>query len=110
MDDFHLRLTAVEFQDAHRTQPLLIMQERRAARVDIKDAVSPLYDSAVLVTGDDNIRIDVLVLGDDIPLLKTAGLAIAMANASAEVKAAASDIAPDVDHSGVSVAIRKYLL
>ncbi|HLB27791.1 MAG TPA: Cof-type HAD-IIB family hydrolase [Dehalococcoidales bacterium] len=56
---------------------------------------------------------EVMAMGDgsnDIPLLKTAGLAIAMANASAEVKAAASDIAPDVDHSGVSAAIHKYLL
>ena len=67
MDDFHLRLTAVEFQDAHRTQPLLIMQERRAARVDIKDAIEVLDYSTVLMAGDDNIRIDILTRRDFVP-------------------------------------------
>lgn len=55
----------------------------------------------------------VMAVGDgsnDIPLLKTAGLAIAMANASAEVKAAADDVTLDVEHSGVAAAVRKYLL
>ena len=56
---------------------------------------------------------EVAAMGDganDIPLLTTAGLAIAMDNASAEVKAVADYITLDVDHSGVAAAISKYLL
>ena len=56
---------------------------------------------------------EVVALGDganDIPLLTAAGLAIAMDNASTEVKAVADYVTLDVDHSGVSAAIDKYLL
>jgi Cof subfamily protein (haloacid dehalogenase superfamily) len=56
---------------------------------------------------------EVVAMGDganDIPLLAAAGLAIAMENASAEVKAVADYITLDVDHSGVAAAIDKYLL
>ena len=56
---------------------------------------------------------EVAAMGDganDIPLLTTAGLAIAMDNASAEVKAVADYVTLDVDHSGVAAAIDKYLL
>ena len=56
---------------------------------------------------------EVVAIGDganDIPLLSTAGLAIAVDNASAELKAVADYITLDVDHSGVAAAIDKYLL
>jgi Cof subfamily protein (haloacid dehalogenase superfamily) len=56
---------------------------------------------------------EIVAMGDganDIPLLTTAGLAIAMDNASAEVKAIADYVTLDVDHSGVAAAIDKYLL
>ncbi len=56
---------------------------------------------------------EVAAMGDganDIPLLATAGLAIAMENASPEVKAVADYVTLDVDHSGIAAAIDKYLL
>lgn len=56
---------------------------------------------------------EVTAIGDgtnDIPLLTTAGLAIAMGNAPDEVKAVADYVTLDVDHSGVAAAINKLLL
>ena len=55
---------------------------------------------------------EVIAIGDgvnDIPLLATAGLAIAMQNAPEEVKAVADHITLDVDHSGLAAAINKFL-
>jgi len=56
---------------------------------------------------------EVIAVGDgtnDIPLLTSAGLAIAMGNAPDEVKAIADYITLDVDYSGVAAAINKWLL
>ena len=56
---------------------------------------------------------EVMVIGDgtnDISLLSSAGLAIAMGNAPDEVKAVADYITLDVDCSGVAAAIDKFLL
>ena len=56
---------------------------------------------------------EVVAVGDgsnDVALLSSAGLAIAMGNALAEVKAVADHVTLDVDHSGVAAAISKYLL
>ncbi|MCL0053220.1 Cof-type HAD-IIB family hydrolase [Dehalococcoidales bacterium] len=56
---------------------------------------------------------EVIAIGDgtnDIPLLSRAGLAIAMENAPDEVKAVADYITLDVDHSGLAVAIKRFLL
>jgi Cof subfamily protein (haloacid dehalogenase superfamily) len=56
---------------------------------------------------------EVIAIGDgtnDISLLSSAGLAIAMDNAPGEVKAVADYITLGVDHSGLAVAIRKFLL
>jgi hypothetical protein len=55
----------------------------------------------------------VMAVGDgtnDIPLLTSTGLAVAMGNAPDEVKAVADYITLDVDHSGLAKAIRKFLL
>ncbi len=55
---------------------------------------------------------EVIAVGDgtnDISLLTTAGLAIAMGNAPDEVKAIADHVTLDVDHSGLTVAINKFL-
>jgi Cof subfamily protein (haloacid dehalogenase superfamily) len=54
----------------------------------------------------------VMAIGDgsnDISLLSTAGLAIAMGNAPDEVKAQADYITLDVDDSGVAAALRKFV-
>ena len=56
---------------------------------------------------------EVIAIGDgvnDIPLLSSAGIAIAMDNASNELKAVADYVTLDIDHSGVAVAIREFLL
>ena len=56
---------------------------------------------------------EVAAIGDgtnDIALLSSAGLAIAMQNAPEELKAIADHVTPDVEHCGVAHAIRKYFL
>ena len=56
---------------------------------------------------------EVMAVGDgtnDIPLLTSAGLAVAMGDAPDEVKAVADYITLDVDHNGLAAAIEKYLL
>ena len=56
---------------------------------------------------------EVIAIGDgtnDISLLSSVGLAVAMGNASGEVKAVADHITLDVDHSGVAAAIKRFLL
>ena len=56
---------------------------------------------------------EVIAIGDgvnDVSLLSTAGLAVAMDNAPDEVKAVADYVTLDVDHSGLAAAINKFLL
>lgn len=56
---------------------------------------------------------EIIAIGDgtnDISLLSSAGLAIAMDNAPGEVKAVADYVTLDVDHSGLAAAVRKFLL
>jgi Cof subfamily protein (haloacid dehalogenase superfamily) len=54
---------------------------------------------------------EVIAAGDgtnDVSLLTTAGLAIAMGNAADEVKAVADYVTLDVEHSGLAAALEKY--
>jgi Cof subfamily protein (haloacid dehalogenase superfamily) len=56
---------------------------------------------------------DIIAIGDgtnDVSLLSTAGFAVAMGNASDEVKKIADHVTLDVDHNGVAIAINKLLL
>jgi Cof subfamily protein (haloacid dehalogenase superfamily) len=56
---------------------------------------------------------EVMAIGDgvnDISLLETAGLAIAMENAPASLKSLAAYITPDVENCGVAEAIRRFLV
>ena len=56
---------------------------------------------------------EVMAVGDgnnDLTLLSTAGLAVAMANAPDEIKAVADFITLDVEHSGLAAAIKRFLL
>ena len=56
---------------------------------------------------------EVIAVGDglnDIPLLTSAGLAIAMGNAPDELKAVADHVTLDIDHDGLAMAINKFLL
>ncbi|WP_334332589.1 MULTISPECIES: Cof-type HAD-IIB family hydrolase [unclassified Companilactobacillus] len=55
----------------------------------------------------------VLAIGDldnDVPMLKLAGVGVAMANSPQRIKNFADDITLDNNHSGVGVAITKYAL
>ncbi len=57
-------------------------------------------------------RSTVMAAGDgtnDISLLNTAGLGVAMGNAPDEVKAVADYVTLDVDHSGLAAAINRFL-
>ena len=56
---------------------------------------------------------EVIAIGDganDISLLSSAGLAVAMDNAPDELKAVADYVTLDVEHNGVAAAINKFLL
>ena len=56
---------------------------------------------------------EVMAVGDgtnDIPLLASAGLAVAMGDAPDQVKALADYITLDIDHNGLAAAIKKFLL
>jgi Cof subfamily protein (haloacid dehalogenase superfamily) len=56
---------------------------------------------------------ETIAIGDgenDIPMLRRAGLGIAMANASDKVKAAADVVAPSCDEDGAAWAMEKFLL
>ena len=78
-----------------------------APRVSKGKALTALVSHLGLSLGE------VIAIGDgsnDIPLLTSAGLAIAMGNASDELKAVADYITLDIDHGGVAVAIKKFLL
>lgn len=56
---------------------------------------------------------EVMAIGDgvnDIPLISTAGLGIAVENAADELKAVADYVTLDVDNNGVAAAVKKFLL
>ena len=56
---------------------------------------------------------EVMAIGDganDAPVLSRAGLAVAMGNAPDDLKAVASHVTLDVEHSGVAAAIKKFLV
>lgn len=55
---------------------------------------------------------EVIALGDhdiDAPLLRAAGLGIAMGNASAEARAAADEVTDSCDEDGVAYAIYRHI-
>jgi len=56
---------------------------------------------------------EVRAIGDGtnaIPLLTSAGLAVAMGNAPNELKAIAGYVTLDIDHAGLAAAINQFLL
>jgi Cof subfamily protein (haloacid dehalogenase superfamily) len=61
-----------------------------------------------------NITLDqVMAIGDginDMPVIASVGIGVAMGNAPNEVKAAADYVTLDADHNGVAEAIKKFLL
>ena len=58
-------------------------------------------------------RQEVMAVGDghnDLPMLRWAGLSVAMGNASREVKQAARFLTEDCDHDGLAVALKRLVL
>jgi hypothetical protein len=56
---------------------------------------------------------EIMAIGDganDVSILSSVGLGVAMGNAPDEVKAVADYVTLDVDHSGVAEAIKRFLL
>ncbi len=56
---------------------------------------------------------EIIAIGDgenDIPLIASAGLGIAMGNAADEVKVIADEVTLDVEHNGLAAAVKKFLL
>jgi hypothetical protein len=56
---------------------------------------------------------EIMAIGDganDVSILSSVGLGVAMGNAPDEVKAVADYVTRDVDHSGVAAAIKRFLL
>jgi hydroxymethylpyrimidine pyrophosphatase-like HAD family hydrolase len=56
---------------------------------------------------------EIMAIGDganDVSILASVGLGVAMGNAPDEVKAVADYVTLDVDHSGVAAAINRFLL
>lgn len=56
---------------------------------------------------------EVMAIGDsnnDAPMLKHAGVSVAMGNASDKIKALCNFVTDDCEHSGVAAAIKKYVL
>jgi Cof subfamily protein (haloacid dehalogenase superfamily) len=55
---------------------------------------------------------EVMAIGDqgnDLPMLRWAGLPVAMGNGSDEARALARWVAPDVDHDGVTAAVNRFV-
>jgi Cof subfamily protein (haloacid dehalogenase superfamily) len=58
-------------------------------------------------------RSEAMAIGDsnnDLPMLKTAGLSVAMGNAADNVKAVCDDVTGSCTESGVAMAIEKHIL
>ena len=71
---------------------------------------SGLQDLCALLGIDASEAIAVGDADNDIPMLRAAGLGIAMGNANGHVLAAADVVVSDNDHDGCAEAIREYLL
>lgn len=90
----------------------------RASGIPNNDEVSPLgvNKGAALLAMCEKLGIPIsetIAVGDqtnDLEMIRTAGLGVAMGNAAKEVKAAADVITADCDHDGVAEIIEKYLL
>lgn len=106
------------------TKVVKLLQERLGDRAfvarsndDYIEIVNPDVNKAkaldILLKQLDISREETVAIGDsqnDLPMLKTAGMSIAMGNARAEIQQAADFVTEDNAHSGLARAIEKYVL
>lgn len=125
VDDNQLPLKFLFVQPAHKTNTVYTMlQEKFGKNLTITRSLETMVEATLPNTskGDAlrylantlNISLkQTMAIGDqdnDITMLKTAGLGIAMGNASAAAKKAADVIAPPITAKGALWAIKKYIL
>ena len=109
---------AIEFQNQFRGKLIFSWTTTPAyPDVDFINVVSPKVSKGKaleeLCTLLEVPLSQVVAIGDgvnDVSLLKTAGLAVAMGNCVDELKSVAHTVTHDVDHSGVAEAIRRFLI
>lgn len=68
---------------------------------------------SVLMERLDLTRAQVMAIGDsnnDLPMLKAAGLSVAMGNAAEHIQSLCADVTADCDEDGVALAIEKHIL
>lgn len=101
-----------------------ILQERFAGKIFATksnptyiEIVHPKVNKAValdvLMEKLNVTRAEVMAIGDsnnDVPMLRSAGISVAMGNANEEIKSFCTAVTEDYAHDGVAAALRKYIL
>ena len=80
------------------TMPLIV---EKAASLELLLRSKGLTAASLMACGDG---------WNDLPMIRFAGLGVAMGNAQAPVKTAADVLTADNDHDGVGLAVEKYIL
>jgi len=119
--DLHKLLLSGEPEELKKTEKILL--DKFGAELDIYlsapwflEVMPKGIDKGIgieKICNDMQITADeVIAFGDsfnDIPMIKTAGMGVAMGNAEEELKAAANMITEDCDHDGIAAALIKLL-
>ena len=89
----------------YRSQPFFIevmpLGIEKAASLELLLRTQGLFAKNLMACGDG---------WNDLPMIRFAGLGVAMGNAVPQVKAAADYVTADNDHDGVGLAIEKFIL
>ena len=89
----------------YRSQPFFLevmpLGIEKAASLDLLLRTQGLFAKNLMACGDG---------WNDLPMIKFAGLGVAMGNAVPQVKAAADYVTADNDHDGVGLAVEKFIL
>ena len=89
----------------YRSQPFFIetmpLNVEKAASLELLLRSKGLTAASLMACGDG---------WNDLPMIRFAGLGVAMGNAQAPVKTAADVLTADNDHDGVGLAVEKYIL
>ena len=114
VDDDSVRLAALEARCKEAYGPLATIARSQTYYLDVTHPNANKGDGVEALARMVGVRLeDVAVLGDmpnDLPMFARAGLAVAMGQAPAEVRAAARHVSTSNDEDGVAHAIDDYLL